>query len=85
MYRNSEEAFKAYFGEAKNFTTPKILKYHTTRNGLYIELSTGEFAGSIMFGVTVLEWQEGKIERRFDLSKCCDTCKEANAYIKSLS
>lgn len=79
---NSMEAGKLFNSivKGKNFMTPHVLGYYQINNGA-AELTTGDFMGNDMFGVTIVK--DG--EHQYDLSKCFDNKEEATEYIYSLT
>jgi len=88
---NCAYVFNFYFNGDLNFVTNQIIKYYTKRkdnNFLFIELSTGNFMDSKIYGVTVLKGtlkgNELCLERCIDKDKPFNTKKEALNYIDSL-
>ena len=73
--------FHKVFKGHKNGMTPNIVRYGTRGKYCY-ELSKGYFSGETIYGVTVLEQDDGK--HRTDLGGMFNGLKEANAVIKTL-
>lgn len=84
----SRAIFKRTYGNQTNFMTPTVIEFGMSSPNLAWELSKGEglSAGSVNFGVTVLEQIWGKpTNRRSDLSTSFPTEEQARQYIKNLS
>ena len=80
--------------KGKNFMTPKILRYGQAGNVLYeLSYGTGIYGDSDLYGVTVLEKQDGKwvsshaAHENFDdvLSQVFYSREEAETHIKTLA
>ena len=88
---NCSYIFNFFFNGDKNFVTPNIIKYYVKKknnNFLFVELSTGKFMNSKIYGVTVLKGTlKGNklcLGRCIDKDKPFNTEKEALTYIESL-
>lgn len=86
MQRHIKPIFKQYFNNEKNFCTPIIYGYDIIKmkdKWIVIEKSRNRECTS--YGVTTLLYivSSGKTQR-IDLSKWCESAKEANKYIKKL-
>jgi len=88
---NCAYVFNFYFNGDKNFVTPYIIKYYTKQknnNFLFVELSTGKFMDSKIYGVTILKGTlKGNklcLERCIDKDKPFNSKTEALTYIESL-
>lgn len=76
--------FKREYDGARNFMTPDLVTYGK-RGALVYEISSGEFGGHTIYGVTVLrENEDGTITREHDMSHMCETLEEAKVYAHNL-
>lgn len=83
MNLTPQQAFNRVYGSSKNFMTPDIIRYETTRH-YFIEVSSGEGVfdkDQLMYGVTVITKE---LEKRGELSKCCHSTEEIEEYINTL-
>ena len=80
--------FDKYFNGSKNFITPNVYEYGERKFGdyfLFYEKSRGEgFNGEDLFAITFLIMNKGAV-RRIDLSKCFNSKKEVDDYLKSIT
>jgi len=86
LINNCSYIFNFYFNGDKNFITPYIIKYYTKQknnNFLFVELSSGQFMNSKIYGVTVLK---GILENnKLHLKRCLDKDKSFNTKTEALN
>ena len=74
---NAHEFYKRL---GPNFVTPNAISYTESKH-YYIELSTGEILGCILYGVTV---RNDDKEDPYNLSKCFNSLEDAKNYIHEI-
>ena len=85
MTATAREILKREYGSSKNFMTPHVIRIGKITGTIAFELSSGEFGGSAIWGVSFAEMMEdGGTSRRTDISESFGSRGKAEAYISEM-
>ena len=85
MTATAREILKREYGSSRNFMTPTRVSIGKISRSIAFELSSGEFGGPAIWGVSFAEMMEdGGTSRRADISESFGSRGEAEAYISEI-